>query len=504
MSKPRPRGAEAGPVLSAPAPALTTLGPFSTAWRVAFGLLLILALVLTWLPVSRINAHYQINYNEGWNSYFQNAAGSGTRLYGQSPAHVYANYPPLSFYLAGVLGKVTGDVTLAGRWLSLVSFLALLALSALAVHRLSGSRRAAAFTALLIAIFMGALKPDRIGMNDPHLLGMAFGGLGFYAYVRDSDSPFWLRLSAVSFVAALYTKQTLLAFPLAVAVHLFLANRKRFWGWVAAGAAAGVTLLALVLVFAGSHFFEHLMLPRAYTYSGLLGNIVWYLLFFQTSIVIALVWCFRQRLASPAGLLVPSFALAHVLAFWFCAGGGADLNHLFDPIVALAMIGGLALPYAAMAAERVRHGGALLAILLTLPFCLGILAMLPTHVEEDLNTRRSIPRLEQDFSASVQFLRSQPGPALCETLLLCYEAGKPNEYDLFVMDQAVKSRFVAERDLLKLLDSRHFSVIQLDIPAGDQIDTAERFRASSAFMQRLAADYKVAARTSAFTFFTPK
>src|SRR5207248_6076004 len=119
----------------------------------------------------------------------------------------------------------------------------------------------------------------------------------------------------------------------------------------------------------------------------------------------------------------------HALAFFLAAGAGADLNHLFDPALAIAMIGGAALPYAIAAAERVRYGNALLAVLLTLPFFLGTLTMLAPHMQEDAATSRSIPQLEQEFASAVEFVRSHPGPALCESLLMCQEAGKPEEFD---------------------------------------------------------------------------
>ena len=469
-------------------------------WWIAFAFLAALALALIWLPLARISAHYEIGYNEGWNAYLQQAVAGGGRIYGQAPALVYANYPPVSFHLVGLLGRLTNDVNGAGRWVSLVSFFALAFLIGSSVRRLTGSLPSAGFAALTAVIFIGALKSDRIGMNDPHLLGMAFIAFGFYSYLRASESARWLYISAVAFAIGLFTKQSLMAFPAAVGIHLLLTSKKRFTAWLAAAGAASVVLLVLALALDGPHFLEHLMLPRVYSYAFFLSNTVWYLLMFQAAIVISLAWCFRNPGTS---LLVWAFALSHALAFWFAAGSGADLNHLFDPIVSLAMIGGLALPYAVWASQRVRFGSALLTVLLVVPFSLGVLTMLAPRIQEDAATYRAIPQLERDFAGAVEFVKSQPGPALCESLLLCFEAGKPEEYDAFTADQLVKTGKVPEAAVLRMLDERHFSTVQLVMDPGEPLVPAERPRFSQPFMTRLLADYRPAMRTSSYTIFTP-
>ena len=55
------------------------------------------------------------NYNEGWNAYLAQAALSGGPLYFPDAAWFTNNYPPLSFYLVGGVGRLFGDAILAGR-----------------------------------------------------------------------------------------------------------------------------------------------------------------------------------------------------------------------------------------------------------------------------------------------------------------------------------------------------------------------------------------------------
>jgi hypothetical protein len=512
MPKTKPRAADRGARVEPPGAASEgapdafagVARSASAPWIVGFCFLGILALALLWFPLSRISARYEINYNEGWNSYAQRAASHGVRIYGQSPGLTYFNYPPISFHLVGLVGRVFNDMTAAGRWVSLLAFFGLALLTGLTVERLTGSRRAAAYSALSLIIFVAALKPDRIGMNDPHLLAMVFSAFGFYAYVRAPESALWLRISAAAFALGLFTKQSMVVFPAAVAVQLLLTSKKRFLTWFGAAFAVCVALLALTFAVDGSHFLEHLSLGRIYSYAVFLSNVAWYLLFFQTGLMVCLVWCFRNRLSSRTSVLVWAFALANVVGLWFSAGEGADMNHLFDAGVALAMIAGVALPYAVRLSELVRFRSTVLGMLLTLPLFLGVLTMLPSHLQEDAAMRASMPQLEQDFGNLVQFVRSRPGPALCESLLLCYEAGKQEQYDPFAVDQLIKTGKMPEAGVLRLLDEHRFSTIQLNVPAGEPVNAAPRLRFSSAFMTRLLNNYQLATRTNSFAVLTPK
>src|SRR5947208_2602275 len=77
-----------------------------------FGLLA--AIFLAW-PVWRAAIPLEINRNEPWNAWFIDAALRGTPLYPGAEELIVNNYPPLSFYVVGLLSTLTGDVIYAGR-----------------------------------------------------------------------------------------------------------------------------------------------------------------------------------------------------------------------------------------------------------------------------------------------------------------------------------------------------------------------------------------------------
>src|SRR5690242_14886472 len=154
--------------MSASAESLSGSHESRNTWLGTIVGLCLLGIAFLWFPLSRINSYDAINYNEGWNAYRQQMAAQGSMLYALPPDFAATNYPPLSFHLIGPLGSLSGDVTAAGRWVALFSLAAIAVLVALLTRHVSGLWRLGVYAAILFVIWLTALAPDRIGMNDPH------------------------------------------------------------------------------------------------------------------------------------------------------------------------------------------------------------------------------------------------------------------------------------------------------------------------------------------------
>ena len=74
------------------------------------------------------------------------------------------------------------------------------------------------------------------------------------------------------------------------------------------------------------------------------------------------------------------------------------------------------------------------------------------------------PRRDEAAVASVDiaFLREHPGRALCESLSLCYWAGKEVEVDTFNVGQAFATGARSDSDLIRQIEARAFSVMEFD------------------------------------------
>jgi hypothetical protein len=208
------------------------------------------------------------------------------------------------------------------------------------------------------------------------------------------------------------------------------------------------------------------MLPRLYYSADIVNSLSTYFYFIQGAFVAACIWILRNREFGRERVLVAAFVVAHAFATFLLGWAGASLNHLTEAMVATAMIAALALP----AAERIVRGSpfprAAFTLLLILPCFLTSILVLPRRIPSDLSRyAKEIPESEAEFAYVSKFINAQPGPALCETLLLCYAAGKPEEYDSFAVDEALRTGTIPMSEILQLLETRHFRAIQIEFPA---------------------------------------
>ena len=105
----------------------------------------------------------------------------------------------------------------------------------------------------------------------------------------------------------------------------------------------------------------------------------------------------------------------------------------------------------------------------------------------------------------VDFLKKQPGPALCEEPLFCYEAGKPKVFDAFNVGELLKSGQLPESALVQMLDNREFGAIELQWSPSDPVRPIKpRYsRFSEGFIRKLFTTYKPAIQTNDALVFTP-
>ena len=104
--------------------------------------------------------------NEGWNAAHTLLLLAKGTPYPSPSGLMVNNYPPLSFYLVGALTGWTGDAIIAGRILSLLSFLAIAIAIALVCRQMACGLRARISAALFFAAVL-LVCSDYVAMDDP-------------------------------------------------------------------------------------------------------------------------------------------------------------------------------------------------------------------------------------------------------------------------------------------------------------------------------------------------
>ncbi len=390
-----------------------------------------------------IFARVPLDPNEGWNAYHALAAMSGHPLYPHAPAMMVNNYPPLSFYLIGALGKLTGDEIVAGRLVSLAAFLVMAPGLAALLRQRGASLLAGLFGGLALALTL-LIGSDYVAMDDPQLLGHALQILGLVLLTRARPAIFG---AALLMAAGLFVKHNLVAMPLAAALWLAGQDRKAAIRFVLTGLGAGVAGL-LALQFLGRVDLLHeIFSPRLTSFAnfqtGLSHFLPWALL--PTA---ALLWLIARFPNDRDVRFVALYAvIAIVLGMVFSSGDGVDANVFFDAVIALALAGGLAF-------NRFEPLWVVLAYLFPLA------ALLVTN-SNDSNFaftaafRAAAPR-------DIGFIADKPGPALCEDLALCYWAGKTASVDVFNMSEAFATHARDDHELAAEIGRCPFGSLQFD------------------------------------------
>jgi len=371
--------------------------------------------------------------NEGWNAAHALSLLAGQGLYPPPRSLMVNNYPPLSFYLVAALTSMTGDAVIAGRILATAAFLACCAGLVLILRSMGGTAR----TRLSAILFFAAtllVASDYVGMADPQLLGHAVQLAALLLALRGKTV-----LAALVFAISLLVKHNLLALPLATFAWLYGRDRHAALRFAIAGiAAAAAAMLVFRLVY-GTNLLTVLSSPRLIAWSNieLAATHLWWAV-----LPLALLFFLRNPWRDFCVLYA---GVALTLGLIFSAGDGVDTNAFFDLAIACAMTVGLA-------SDSVPLRAALCAL------ALPVFLVWNFHDNNFFFTRDFRAQSARDIA----FLKSHPGPALCEQLSLCLWADKKAEVDAFNIGEQIKTGARDPASLARLIATRHFAALQLE------------------------------------------
>ncbi len=391
------------------------------------------ALALVW-PLARLPIHYPIERNETWNALLAGRAMGEGALYPSIHGTVLNNYPPLSFYIVGLAGRLIGDNVIAGRVISLLSVLVIGANIAWIVRNLGGEKTPAIFAGVLFVAIMAKGFPDYVAMNDPQLLAQAVMSFGFVIFSARPGRAENVAAAAAVMVAAGFIKHNILGMPLAATLWLAHYNRPMLLRWFlvcAAFLAAGFALCGAVY---GSDFFLHLTLPRLLdleTVYETLGRVQDFAIPLVVWIAVAV-----QLRPDPRIAMVNYLIVAGVIAFCLTKpGDGVAWNSFFDWVIAACIGGGLGLSRLGETSSAQRFGVARAQTLIVLALALRQILLPPPELFHLRTAVAEMRMREAALAPDLDFMRAHPGPAACEELAICYWSGHQSLLNGFNVDE---------------------------------------------------------------------
>jgi hypothetical protein len=467
------------------------------------------------IPVIRMGFQICINYNEGWNLYHTLTAMSGQALYSGKNELTPVNYPPLSFYIVGGLGKVLEPLR-AGRYVSLISVLLLSAGVGYAVLKLGGKIYHGVFAGVFCLGLFLIYAIEYVGMNDPQMLAHVFVLGGLLIYLNNSYRNRDLFFVAFLMVVGLFIKHNLLALPLAITIDLFFKSR-HFVRWIGYLTIIAVSFTAITLVLGGTNFINELVIGRSYDIERMY---VWVRTFGRKSLlalIITLPWVI-YAFKKDNFRIIPLYLLTALVVNFAASGGyGTNINMFFDLFIAISIIVGMMLAYIQINLKnRFKYYNYLL-LGTAVFYCLIIVSGVPKIIDSYRvgSLVSELQLKEQSFIADTAYLANKPEPVLCEEIALCYYAKKRFEYDPFLTAQMAVTKKIDEKILLKKIEDRYFTTLQLykELPkkysqnlpyTSSPILSLKNERFTENMMQAIANHYTLERKSEIGVFYIPK
>ena len=420
------------------------------------------AYFLIW-PIWRAQFLLEIWFTEAWNSYYQDAAAAGLRLYPTADQLIVNNYPPLSFYAIGYLGKLFGSSLFVGRALSILAVVGVGVEIYLAVRIMVGSAIGGAVGALWYVAFMARSLTTYIGVNDPQLAGEAMMGAALVWFLARDKAGKSAEPALLLMVIAGFWKHNIIAIPLTAILWLVIRDwRRALRPVVLSGMAAVAGLVGCFAIF-GPEFLQNLLTPREYAWAhvvGHLGHLQWIALAFF--IWAAWAWSDRHGVAARFTTLFVALGLFACILQWF--GDGVFRNAEFDLVIALGIGIGVAFARMETSAMATWIG---VGPTRDLMIAALVLRLLVSERQESALVVLS-PEFRASFGAGQQRsldaaaqIAAIPGLVYCEgNNLLCRLAHKPFAVDDFKTAELVATGRISPQGLLALLRERQITVFK--------------------------------------------
>ena len=416
-------------------------------------------------PVYRAFLNIEIEDNEGWNAYFADAAMGKMPLYPSPDQLITNNYPPLSFYIVGLVGRLVGDPVLAGRLLSLIAVVTIAIAIALGVRRLGGSAVAARISAAFFVATMSRFFMFYVGMNEPQLLSQAVMACGFLGFLRARSNDRGYVGPVLVIAVAGFIKHNIIAMPLTAFLWLGVHRRRVAVKCFCVAAVAIMTGTAICYSLFGWNFFFGIFSPRHYSLKRdlqIFGELEWV----SVALLACLYNAWARRRDGSVQLCSCLIAIAFGSYFLQKSGAGVDVNAQFDLVIAVAMGLGLAFTQVSLWPIARRLGSEHAQAILLLAVCVRLLAskqLQPVRLIFDASFRSEISMREQAMTDSIERVRRIRGDVTCgKNMLVCYRAGKPFVVDAFNVEQRILAGGLPKDAIAARVAAGTLTIVEVD------------------------------------------
>ena len=474
----------------------------------------------------------ELDYGEGivWEQMKLMLAGRGYGAIDGLPAIVF-HYPPVFHLFTAGLAGVTGlDQLAAGRSVSLGStvliglFAGLIAAKAV---RAEDSTRTALLCGLVAGLTIFCFSPIAYWapLMRVDMLSIALSFAGLFVAMMALTRPPLIVVSAILFVAAVYTKQTSIVAPAAVFVTFLVLRPKLAWLLAASCVALGLVVLGALTLATDGGFVRHIFLYNANRIDpkrlgAILLAIVSHSLF-VTAVVVGVaarlsarlplyrgagsLAVLRQRLlAAPADaifLLILVYALLAFIMTFSVAKSGSNVNYFMEWMAVLAILLGIAARDAANAVLGLgmpAPSKRLFANPVFFPLLIGLQPLLLSPIAD--NAKHQAPSRVVELRKLEAMVRAAPRPVISDDMVLLVRSGAAVQWDPAIFAELASMGAWDEAPFVDRIRTRQFAFF---VTAGVRGERLFDSRYNPAIADAIEAAYPVKREIAGYTLHLP-
>jgi hypothetical protein len=440
--------------------------------------------------------------------------------------HIVFHYPPVYHLTARLMAAATGDLLTAGRLTSILSLTASCLVTALltAMCLPSGGSLAArwlgSFSAGTLIFTTPVWTWTYLMRVDTLAIFLSFTGLALFVLAR--RRPALAFLSFACFVAAIYTKQTMVAAPAACLLLAFV-EKPRFSVFLLAFAvSAGVVVLVVLQTLTDGLFLRHIIgynlnpfaLGRLFRFwidnasrsTALLSVAAMFpvaLFCRRSGSVPGLVQRVRLALGRSAFERCITVAAVH---FWLAAATtvaagkqGAYLNYFLEFDLSASLISGLFLGWLVRRVSfRPQGSYGLLALLIIPLFLLQAASNIITFRDAIRTFSQPAPNHSEEV---VRFLQELPEPVYSENMTILMQAGKEIPAEPAIITALAKSGRWDESSFVSRIEHGQFQAIVVN---WKETSLSDRERFSESVARAVHQRYSLSKSFGPFGVYLPK
>jgi hypothetical protein len=302
--------------------------------------------------------------------------------------------------------------------------------------------------------------PGYVGMDDPQMLAHPFFLFGLWLYL--GVPPSTLRIAGITclFVLGGNIKHNLLPTPISVLSDLFTTSLSKAVRFVVFGVLFLALAIVVNMVVGGPAFIARMVGSRGYSLEQLRTAFFGFYSPLVLPLAISFFWSIWQLENRQARVISYYFFSSLLIGAAFAGGVGVNANTFFDNLFAMSIIMGTCLDSLWKAPIPSLGKGARWRFLVpVLLYSAVIMEFVPRGLPIS-KVLSEFPFRQKLFNQEVSFLAAQPGPAICDSLTLCYDAGKPFILDPFNSNNLIRQGKLNSNELVGQIAEKKYGAIQ--------------------------------------------